>query len=531
LIEDKTGFRLAPATKELLDSYGRQYEDLICTFLRQVQLDLGAKTSGIDSNVLERAAHSVLEILTEVFNVRGAEIVNLAFARVPVPLAGANDILSVIWNRANAIGDANLGFAVTNYIIDQLTRPQGIAEQVIEYLSKAFFAMQALRINAGDEELINEFYRNQSFLADENVLIPLIAAGDLRHELCTKTVGAAGEKGMFMLTTDDSVQEVLRHGDWAGNLIDKYGEQSAEVFRASRGEGEYSSNAFLAGYITESANRALPTNFDDYLKECAGGDFTYDQIWSKLDSLGIKKLRRERIRGRSPEVTNFHKEIQTFIASELAERQRDKSPGRIERESDAYTIIYHWTDFCKDFQQEQRPQCSFLTFATALAGVAARGPRPLRRSILASPQALYELVIRYLGQTDKEMDIGSVLQSSYFRTVGQFIDKEKYATFFAPLISELHRVFHEHYELYRKYIEEKLTKGVINEYDPLDTIDFVSSLEGKLESVPRNYLKENEQIREELALANKRIALLEDTERKRREYVKKQREASKKRER
>jgi hypothetical protein len=165
-----------------------------------------------------------------------------------------------------------------------------------------------------------------------------------------------------------------------------------------------------------------------------------------------------------------------------------------------------------------------------LAGVAAKGPRPLRRSILASPQALYELIIRYLGQTDKEMDIGSVLQSSYFRTVGQFIDKEKYATFFAPLISELHRVFHEHYELYRKYIEEKLTKGVINEYDPLDTIDFVSSLEGKLESVPRNYLKENEQIREELALANKRIASLEDRERKRREYVKKQREASKKRE-
>jgi hypothetical protein len=528
LTQAKTGFRLAPATKELLDKYSRQYDDLIGTFLGQVQLDLKAETGSIGSDVLERAARAVLEILTEIFKIRGVEIVNLAFAKAPVPLAGANDILSLIWNRANAVGDANLEFAVTNYVIDQLTRPQGIAEQVIEYLSKAFFAMQALRMNAGDEELINEFYRNQSFLVDENVLIPLIATGDLRYELCTKTVGAAGEKGIFMFTTESSAQEVLRHGDWASNLIDKYGEQSAEVFRASRGEGEYSSNAFLDGYIRESANGALPSNFSDYLKQCVGGDFTYAHIWSKLDSLGIKKLRTERIRDRSREVTRFHKEIQIFIASEAAERQGDKSLGRIERESDAYTVIYHWTDFCKDFQQEQRPQCSFLTFATALAGVASKGPRPLRRSILASPQALYELIIRYLGQSDKEMNIGSVLQSSYFRTVGQFIDKDKYATFFAPLISEFHRVFHEHYELYRKYIEEKLTKGVINEYDPLDTVDFVSSLEGKLQSVPRNIVEENEQIREELALANKRIALLEERERKRREYVKKQREASRK---
>lgn len=528
LIEDKGKFRLAPATKELLDSYSRQYDDLISTFKKQVHMDLRAKTTGVANTVLERASNAVLEIITEIFEIRGVEIINLAFANAPVPLTGSNDMLSVIWNRANAIGDTSLGFVVTNYIIDLLTRPQGIAEQVIGYLSKAFFAMQALRINAGDEDLINEFYRNQAFLIDENVLIPLIAVEEPRHELCIRTIKAAIEKGVFLFTTEYSTQEILRHGNWASDLIIKYGEQSAEVFRASRGEGEYSSNAFLGGYIRESASHSVTTNFDDYLKQCVGGQFSYGQIWSKLDSLGIRKLNREKIRNRNLEVTKFHENIQSFITSEVTQRQGDKSRGRIERESDAYTVIYYWSDFCKDFGQAQRPQCGFLTFATALAGVASRGPSPIRRSILASPGALYELIVRYLGQTEKEMSIGSVLQSSYFRTVGQFIDKDKYATFFAPLISEFHRTFHEHYELYRKYVEEKLTKGVINEYDPLDIVNFVSSLEGKLESVPRNFLKENEQIREELAFANKKIAQLEGRERRRKEYIQRQREASKK---
>jgi hypothetical protein len=528
LIEDKGKFKLTPDTKELLDSYNRQYDDLISIFIRQVQLDLGTKTSGVASTTLEQAANTVLEILTEIFNYRGMEIINLAFANTPIPLAGANDILSVIWNRAKVIQDTKLVFTITNYVIDLLTSPQGIAENVIEYLSKAFFAMQALRMNAGDEDLINEFYSHQAFLIDENVLIPLIAIGDPRHELCTKTIEAAVEKGIFLLTTEYSAQEVVRHGDWASDLIAMHGEQSLEVLRASRGEGKYAANAFLGGYIAESANHSVPTNFDDYLNQCVDGQFSYAQLWSKLNSLGIKRLNIKKIRNRNAEVTKFHEDIQFFIASMVAERQVDKSRGRIERESDAYTVIFHWNDFCKDFGEEQRPQCSFLTLATALALVASKGPKPLKRSILASPEALYELIIRYLGQTEKEINIGSVLRSSHFRTVGQFIDKEKYATFFAPLISEFHRMFHEHYELYRQYVEEKLTKGVINEYDLLDSVNFVSSLEGKLESVPRNFVKENEQLKEELALAKKRIALFEDRERKRKEYVKKQKKASKK---
>jgi hypothetical protein len=135
LVADKDMFRVVPATKQLLDSYIRQYDDLISTFIKQAQLDLRNRTSGVATAVLERAAGAVLEILTEVFNIRGIEIVNLAFAKAPVPIAGANDVLSIIWNRANEIGDANLGFVVTNYIVDLLTRPQGVAEQVVEYLS------------------------------------------------------------------------------------------------------------------------------------------------------------------------------------------------------------------------------------------------------------------------------------------------------------------------------------------------------------------------------------------------------------
>jgi len=528
LVADKDMFRLALATKQLLDSYIRQYNDLITTFIKQAQLDLGTRTSGVATAVLERAAVAVLEILTEVFNIRGIEIVNLAFAKAPVPIAGANDVLSIIWNRANEIGDADLGFVVTNYIVDLLTKPQGVAEQVVEYLSKAFFAMQALRMNAWDEDLINEFYKNQAFLIDENVLIPLIAVGEPRHELCVKSIGAAVEKGIFLFTTEYSTQEILTHGAWASALIAKYGEQSPEVFRASRGQGEYSSNAFLDGYISESSKHPMPLGFDDYLMQCVDGQFSYGKIWDKLNSLGIRRLSRGKIRDLNKDITKFHEDIQFFIMSEVAERQGDKSQGRIEREADAYTVIYYWKEFSKQFGEEQRPQCSFLTFATALAGVASRGPSPIKRSILASPEALYELIIRYLGQREKEMSIGSVLQSSYFRTAGQFIDKDEYATFFAPLISEYHRMFHEHYELYKRYVEESLTKGVISEYGPLDTVDFVSSLESKLESVPRNLVKENEQMREELAAANKRIVQLEGKERKRKEYVERQRKASKK---
>lgn len=521
---------LEERARGLIQAYDKQYHDLIDTFLKQVQLDLSKVILDKSGGIPEQAAKCVLSTLCEIFMIRGIEMVSLDFSNKPIQLSGANDILSIIWFNANSVGKGSLGFILTNYVIDILTKPQGVAEQVIDYLSKAFLSMQVIRMHVSDIDLINEFYKNQAYLIDENVLIPLIAMGETRNDLCLSAVSAAVEKGVFLFTTEYVVKEVHKHGNWAREIIAEHGEQSKEILMAARGEGEYNANAFLAGYIHISQSKPVPYDFDTYLYECTGNRFTENNIWEKLKSLGINRLTADKCRNFNADCNQIHADIKAFIEREVAWRNLEKSTGRIEREADAYTIIFNWPEYAKSFNEVHRPQCSFLAFATSLATVAQRGPHPLKRSILASPQSLYELIIRFLGDKEKELDIGTVMTSSYFRTAGQFINKERYANFFAPLISQSREMFRKHYDLYRRYIEKELEKGVIDEYEPMDSVNFVNSLENKLESMPADIAKDTKALLDENVSLKEQLKEYAEKERRRKEYIKKQKQKSAKRE-
>ena len=182
---------------------------------------------------------------------------------------------------------------------------------------------------------------DRTILIDENVLIPLTARFEDRHEFVFEAVQAARQSGIKLCTTSRFVDTVREHANWALNLIETHGTQSEEVIRAALGVGGYSPNAFLNGYINQAPDDSS-RELLQYIRDCFGGSYTreaFDLFFE--DQLGIEILGENQLVEFIESHTELHSEAidRLFQMNQTRPEDGRKSRRRIESEIEALLLV------------------------------------------------------------------------------------------------------------------------------------------------------------------------------------------------
>ena len=235
---------------------------------------------------------------------------------------------------------------------------------MLNYFAKAFFCIQALGANKTVNEIVTDIIADRAFLIDANILIPLTAQHEDRNEFVAAVIESCRTAGIGLYATEAALEEVRRHASWALNLVEKFGSLSPEVLYAAMGEGGYESNAFLKGFVALDPN-APDRSFSDYLDDCFGGSFDFDNFRSYFpNTLGIgivdRRITRDLRKEFELDFTEAYSQISQWNAQRKEEDQ--KTIQRMQSEAEAFVAVTQWDTLKDRTPTGSGSRCSYLTY-------------------------------------------------------------------------------------------------------------------------------------------------------------------------
>lgn len=503
----------------------QQYEDLITVFKRQIGLDvmrvLGSTT--VDQVDLTDIA---LETILDVFETRGHEVLQSIFGGNTINPAGVADLIQVIWTRANDIPDAKLRGPFVEFILRMFTQPGDIHSRVLSYLARAFFCIQALRMDPDIGERIRRLSSDRTVIVDANVLIPMTAQGEDRFEFSRMLFERAKASGLTLCTTTKFIDEARRHAQWALDRVIEFGAQSIEILYAARGEGGYESNAYLKGFITEAGDQH-DRAFIEYLRDCFGGSFQrgeFDKYFT--DVLGIHLISDDTLVDLVKIGEKAFNEARSIMQEWNLSRDEleRKSEIRIESEAEVYCLLKEWSLFLAKIPDCASSNVTFLTSGSGVGRVAESIGLTGRSMLVASPDVLWQLLESLPKPDERRPSFRSLILTSYFRLASHFVDSERYRRFFEPLIRKATADFQQ----YRESLEETLGKGILpdslDQYAPEDRPMIVEDIERIASTQLATGREEQKRLVEENMQLRQLVEEYKARERKRREFIQRQRE-------
>ena len=517
-------YRLPSSSQITLVGYERRFNDMMSVFRRQALIDM-SRDEPIAEPTATKLVEATIDTLIDIFEIRGREIVQMAFEDAPLNESGLLELIETIWRRANSLDDASLKFTLVRFLLDILSRPTGIYEGVLNYLARAFFCIQALRMDSNVNRIVSEVVSDRVLVIDANVLISLTAEHEERHDFVRRVTDAVRRAGIPLYTTMSFIDEVRRHATWALQLCNDFGEQSIEVLNASRGQGGYDANAYLRGFIGWRGGQEQDGGFLTYLRECFGGSFErakFEQYFVKQYGINIvSQTVMNELRTNHKEERDDHvAKLDEWNAVRRADNQ--KSQPRIQSEIDAFLLITHWEGL-KNKLSEEKQRCSYLSLGSSLPRLA-RLTQTGEKMMVISPQAIWEILDRLESdhQTDPP-DFRSLMLTSYFRLSGQFLDNTRYKSYFRPLIEESRRGYLEHREILESILEMDLNMNLLDEIPEEEWPIVVRSLTetaSKKASIDKVRIGDLSRQNEELRTL---LSGYQEKERKRKEYIRRQR--------
>ena len=513
-----------PEGKQLVARYERQFSGLINVFSRQLYLEL-RDTFEIREDEAQNLAQAVLDALIDLFELRGQNIMEMVFDDEPIDPQSITDMLQTLWRRANTLDDPKARSSLVGFVLNMLTKPSPAYENVLNYLAKSFFCIQAVRLDPAVPEFVSRIISDRTLLIDENVLIPLTAKYEDRHEFVSQVFQKARDANLSLFTTQRFVDSVRRHADWASDRVTEFGTQSEEVMRAARGEGDYLPNAFLRGFIEADPDNP-DRDFLEYLRECFGGTYSreaFDRYFE--DELGIRVLDVNRMAEFIQSKSDQYAEA-VHLLNEWNESRREdarKSVRRIESEVEALLLIANWSDATASVPDLTSSRVSFVTSGSSVSRLAPWMNVQPTTMMVASAEAIWELLSQSATPTEKAPSFRSMMLASHFRLAGHFVKVENYQRFFRPLIANARREFQDTRELLEDALGTELGSRFLDDFNDEDLPSVVTSLQ--LEAAHRSSGREQEQQR--LIEENERLRTMledhQDRERRRREFIARQR--------
>ena len=498
---DDGALRLTPKSTDLVTTASKQHGRLRENFIEQTRLDLESRWPGTSPAEREKAIDLALNVLVEVFDERGVEIVNSVFGGAEPRGRRSASLFSTLARAGREMGTDDLCYRFVSYMADLITSPEDAQRAYLEHLAIAFFSLNALAMDPEGHRFRKEYLSGRRLIVDSNILIPLLPLSGTFQSDVANLLALARENGMPLITTEGFILEVLRHGKWAAGLVDTYGPTSFQVLQAARGEG-YKRNAFLDGFIRYSVDEKTRT-FDSYLHECIGGmEFTRENIIEHLEGhFGISLFQFGTLASKRQAVFLDRDETARFIRQQAEEHLIDKGDSRVRAEAEAYTIVSNWDamngEALASGAGEDAWDVGVLSQGGFLNRIARFGPSPIGRYIVVPPDALYGFLLRSGAVPQGGLSFRELVVSPLFDTSVHFVDKEKYRKFFSHLINDAERIYREHLETFQVKVDSSLKPEFFDDVDPLDRPYFLSSLQKRLEST----MAAVEATKEELAVS------------------------------
>lgn len=507
-----------------IELHQRRFRELLAVFQSQLKADL-PEASGMDTDSLESATQIALNTLIDFFELRGQELLSMVFDDEPITQTGVLQLIQTISRRANEFDEPETRRVFISFMLDLLVNPTGVYDAVLSYFGRAFFCVQALRLDPNVEKLIRDLMAERILVVDDNVLIPLCAKSENRHAFIRELLQSAKQQGLALCTTQSFVDAVCRQADWARNLINDYGAQSQEVLDGATGGGYFTQNAFLSGFIAQdpdSRNRV----FLDYLQECFGGPYYPAQVLeflkSEFEIRVVSNTEMEAIIALHE--TKFNESVDQISEWNQARREENrKGSGRIDRESEAYILLAHWSTVQTIAKDIKESRVTFLSLGSSVPRLVRIDESSTGIMSVVTPQALLETISCL--QPTEQVNVGfhSLMLSSYFRMAESFVDTEKYRRFFRPLINKARENFDEHRDLLEAVLDLDLSGNPLESVPMEDWPRTVSALEGLTARRVSSQQQSREGIEDELTRLRILVDEYEDRERRRREYVAAQR--------
>ena len=379
--------------RRIIKTYERRFEDMMATFEKQVTLD-AVNRFGVGQQAGPQFARLLVDTLIDIFQNRGREILRVVFEESSISPSGALELIETVWARSNQLQNPSDRSTFVRFVLTTLFEPRGIYENVLNYFAKAFFCIQALGANKTINSIVADVIRDRALLIDANILIPLTARYEDRHQFVGAVIDACHAAGISLYTTELALAEVRRHANWALNLTEEFGTLSAEVLHAATGQGEYEANAFLKGFISFDPN-VRDRSFLQYLRDCFGGSYQYIQFRDFFRTeLGITVLDQETVR----EVTEHHQQAFDDARSKISQwnyqRREDdrKSDVRIESEAEAFITVTNWNTARDLMVAGFGSQCSYLTYGTTV-GRLGETLTESPEMVSVQPEVIWEVVI------------------------------------------------------------------------------------------------------------------------------------------
>ena len=523
-------YKVEPEYQKIVRIYERRFDEMMAAFEKQVTID-AVNLFDVNEQTGPRFAYLLIETLIDIFQSRGREILRVAFEESNISPSGALELIETVWRRSSHLPDPSERPTFVRFVLTTMFEPKGIYENVLNYFAKAFFCIQALGANKATNRIVSDIIGDRAILIDANILIPLTARYEDRHEFIVAVVEACRAAGIHLYTTQLALDEVRRHARWALNLTQQFGTISNEVLHAATGQSDYEANAFLKGFITLDPD-SRDRSFLQYIRDCFGGSFTYNAFHDFFpDQLGITVLQEETMR----EVRKQHRQAFDEAVSQIAQwdlRRKDeksKSDLRIESEAEAFIAVTRWNTIRDLMMAGTGSKCSYMTYGTTVGrlGGTLRGSTEM---VSVPPEVIWEILTTLDGGVKSGLpEFRSLMSASYFRMSDHFIDKERYRTFFRPVIDAAKAKLQGMHPFVQDILGVALTDEHLDGYAVEDLPAVLSSVEGAAsrkaslgEAITQKVMDENESLRAQ-------IREYQEREAKRKEFVAEQRRRDKER--
>ena len=527
LSQSGTSVSVLPEGRQIVGQYERQFADLMEVFTRQLSLDLKKDIDITEDNARE-FAQVVMDALIDLFELRGRDIVQMVWDDTPIGPQAVTDLLQTLWLRANTIVHTESRASLVGFVLNILINPVSIYENVLDYLSKAFFCIQAMRVDPEISRHLAQVVNDRSLLIDENVLIPLTARFEDRNEFVLEAIRTARESGINLYTTTRFVETVRQHANWALNLVSEHGIQSKEVISAALGQEGYTPNAFLKGFINQDPddhNRELL----QYVRECFGGSYerrSFDAFFER--EMDITILDEDELNPFFQANDDHYQnavELMTQINQTRPEEGR-KSTHRIESEVEALLLVAKWDELQGYVPNLQSLRCSFVTSGSSVPTIARNMGLVSGPMMIAGVEMLWEMLARLDSRNIARPSFKSMMAASHFRMAGHFITSDSCRRFFGPLIADAKKEFEELRLVLGDPLSAQLGDGYLDEWDDVQVPRVVSELQNK--AVRQSSRRDNgrQELLGEIERLRSTVNRFEERDRKRNEYVARQRNNS-----
>lgn len=497
LVTSGSVLRLSAAGEALAGESERQHEMVRTNFVNQVRLDVRQIFDRFDDREREAVEVAVEAALVEVFDERGVELVNAAFAQATRRNAASVNLFAALRRVGSSLPDPDLVYRFIGYVVKVLTEPSDAHRAYLDHLAFAFFSLHALSMDPEGQRFREQFLRETAYLVDSNVLIPLLALEGRHYRRLRAVLSAMRSHDIQLVTSGAYVDEVLRHARWAWSVINEFGPQSIEFYETSRGTDERRWNALLDGFVEWAGSRNV--GFDDYLSACLGGRAqTRDGLIAFLhDEYGIDCVEFESVAAVKPEVFDERDAMEEFIEQE-AESYGERPAARMRAEAETYALLVNW-DLVRPLVAELAPCISVRILARGgfFNRLALRAPIKLDTKVAVLPEVMFSFLLQVGVHPEAPSSVRELMMSPLFSSSEHFLDLRRYEDFFAELIHDAEDVYAKNEATFRDRLGDALTADRFAAVKPLER--------------PRVLARAQSQLKAQLALAEIQRAEAERT--------------------